>query len=122
MTKRGTYNAEGENVYLWHNIDDTYEYVPAEGAQGLEGGMTLSNYVKSSEKGNSGTGRQTGSGGRGAVSIVNSQRGVIAETGSGTSYAGGAGTGGVTYHDGGVIETTVQPTISDVNIKLATEF
>ena len=29
MTARGTYNEPGQNVYLWKNIDDTYEYVPA---------------------------------------------------------------------------------------------
>ena len=31
MTARGTYNQVGENVYLWKNIDNTYEYVPAVG-------------------------------------------------------------------------------------------
>lgn len=30
MTARGTYNQEGENVYLWKNIDNSYEYVPAD--------------------------------------------------------------------------------------------
>lgn len=30
MTARGTYNQEGENVYLWKNLDNSYEYVPAE--------------------------------------------------------------------------------------------
>lgn len=29
MTARGTYNAAGQNVYLWKNIDSSYEYVPA---------------------------------------------------------------------------------------------
>lgn len=29
MTARGTYNQEGENVYLWKNLDGSYEYVPA---------------------------------------------------------------------------------------------
>ena len=28
MTARGTYNQKGENVYLWKNIDNTYEYIP----------------------------------------------------------------------------------------------
>ena len=31
MTRRGTYNAAGENVYLWKNLDDTFEYIPGEG-------------------------------------------------------------------------------------------
>jgi len=30
MTARGTYDQEGENVYLWKNIDNSYEFVPAE--------------------------------------------------------------------------------------------
>ena len=28
MTARGTYNCAGQNVYLWKNIDNSYEYVP----------------------------------------------------------------------------------------------
>ena len=28
MTARGTYNCAGQNVYLWRNIDNSYEYVP----------------------------------------------------------------------------------------------
>ena len=35
MTARGTYNCAGENVYLWKNLDDSYEYIPSEGAAGL---------------------------------------------------------------------------------------
>ena len=34
MTARGTYNEAGENVYLWKNIDNTFEYVPAVGGAG----------------------------------------------------------------------------------------
>ncbi len=33
MTARGTYNQAGEDVYLWKNTDNTYEYVPALGAE-----------------------------------------------------------------------------------------
>lgn len=33
MTARGAY-AEGQNVYLWKNIDGNYEYVPKIGAIG----------------------------------------------------------------------------------------
>lgn len=29
MTARGTYNCAGQNVYLWKNIDNSYEFVPA---------------------------------------------------------------------------------------------
>ena len=31
MTARGTYNQAGENVYLWKNIDNSFEYIPAVG-------------------------------------------------------------------------------------------
>lgn len=34
MTARGTYNQAGEDVYLWKNIDSSYEYVPAIGGAG----------------------------------------------------------------------------------------
>lgn len=33
MTARGAI-AEGQNVYLWNNSDDTYEYIPAIGGAG----------------------------------------------------------------------------------------
>lgn len=35
MTARGA-KAEGENVYLWQNLDNSYEYIPAVGATGGE--------------------------------------------------------------------------------------
>ena len=67
MTARGTYNLAGENVYLWKNIDETYEYVPALGATGGASQSTsTSNKVLNGRAGNAGTGRQTGGGGTGS--------------------------------------------------------
>ena len=37
MTARGTYNQKGENVYLWKNLDNTFEYVSAVGETGSTG-------------------------------------------------------------------------------------
>lgn len=37
MTAKGTVNQAGENVYLYKNADNTYEYVPAVGANGGAG-------------------------------------------------------------------------------------
>ncbi len=105
MSSRGTYNAQGEDVYLWKNIDGTYEYIPENGASGLNEISTSGTSI--GNKGNSGTGRQTGSGGRGAYVIKNGNVGVLAQTGSGTSYSGGSGTGGVVYK--GTAKTTFQP-------------
>ena len=34
--KNGADVEEGQNVYLWENIDKSYEYVPKDGAVGLE--------------------------------------------------------------------------------------
>mgnify|MGYP007076259390 FL=1 len=55
MTARGA-KAEGQNVYLWKNLDGSYEYVPAVGATGASGVNFQQHYGK---KGNSGTNRQT---------------------------------------------------------------
>ena len=67
MTARGA-KAEGEDVYLWKNTDNTYEFVPAAGGA-------------------------TGGGGSGAVGQWRNP-----STGSGaagTSYSGGSGGGGM---------------------------
>ncbi|MDE5831053.1 MAG: hypothetical protein K2H53_05475 [Clostridia bacterium] len=37
MTARGTYNVAGQNVYLWKNIDSSYEFVPKVGGLGAAG-------------------------------------------------------------------------------------
>ena len=93
MTARGTYNQAGENVYLWKNIDDSIEYVPATGgAGGASQGTSRHNTVLNGKSGISGTGRQTGGGGTGAgrnwIKSV-----TIGAGGRGTSYSGGSGSG-----------------------------
>ncbi len=66
MTARGTYNQAGENVYLWKNNDNTYEYVPALGGVGGAAQYTSAQgKVLNGKSGTSGTGRQTGGGGTG---------------------------------------------------------
>lgn len=80
MTARGTYNCEGEDVYLWKNIDDTYEYVPAVGAAGGETG----------KRGENAQDRQTGGGSSGGVEIEYGGRG--GQGSAGTSYSGGTRT------------------------------
>lgn len=67
MTARGA-KAVGQDVYLWKNSDDTYEYVPEDGSEG-------NGVDRATGKGAKGS----GGGGEGAI---------------GTSYSGGAGGGG----------------------------
>ena len=72
MTARGAY-AEGQNVYLYKNADDTYEYVPAEGATG-GAGITLGDggdigKKANGNKGKDGSNRQTAGGGSGSCYI-----------------------------------------------------
>ena len=93
MTARGTYNTAGENVWLWKNIDNSYEYVPALGAEGgaLQSTSTKSK-VLNGNKGNAGIGRQTGGGGTGAGRNYTKSI-TIGAGGRGTSYSGGSGSG-----------------------------
>lgn len=97
MTARGTYNAPGENLYLWKNNDSTFEYVPQNGAAGVPAKRPHYNGV-SGVKGNDGTNRGTGSGGQGA-SIINTNNNAhgsyIGASTGGTTYSGGNGTGGM---------------------------
>ena len=59
MTARGAKGA-GENVYLYKNSDDTYEYVPEVGAEGGEGvRSTIRNGRVSGNDGKKGVLRQT---------------------------------------------------------------
>ena len=58
MTARGA-KAEGEDVYLWKNTDNSYEYVPAAGGIGSRG------QSGNAEAGAAGVKRQTGGGGAG---------------------------------------------------------
>lgn len=100
MTARGA-NAEGQDVLLYKNSDNSYEYVPKEGASGAAG-ATKAVGVKTVAgiNGTDGSGRQTGGGGSGAaIGLYNN---TINYTGTftsgagtaGTSYSGGTGGGG----------------------------
>ena len=109
MTARGTYNQTGENVYLYKNRDNTYEYVPALGATGGN-----SAYLRNAGcvflagiSGNNGTNRQTGGGGSGGA--FNNVSGTVysGRGGTGTSYSGGSGGGGTTYRGGGSVTGNV---------------
>lgn len=96
MTAKGADVEEGQNVYLWENIDSSYEYVPANGAEGLEAFQPK--YTREGNIGNEGTGRQTGSGGQGSA-IINTLQGSIGswigKSTGGNSYAGGNGSGAI---------------------------
>lgn len=99
MTARGTYSTEdiSQDVFLWKNTDDSYEYVPKNGAPGREAFTTSYQHgATSGLDGKLGNGRQTGGGGQGNF-INNGQKGAAgswmgASTG-GTSYGGGNGSG-----------------------------
>ena len=86
MTARGA-KAEGEDVYLWKNTDNTYEFVPAVGATG--GDKVQNN--KNGKSGVNGINRQTGGGGSGGTSDYNWS--ISGLGGIGTSYSGGTGGG-----------------------------
>ena len=94
--------ATGENVYLWKNTDDTYEYVPAVGATGgAKVSITSgSGTVKNGNAGSDGTNRSTGGGGTGSGRRW-SYNAYIGAGGSGTSYSGGAGSGAANSDGGG---------------------
>lgn len=94
MTARGA-KAEGQNVYLWKNSDNSYEFVPSDGAEGGKGSSSV--YYEKGKNGNNGINRQTGGGGSGEVTFDISGSGQY-----GTSYSGG--TGGRT----GVIKAELQ--------------
>ena len=94
MTARGA-KAEGENVYLWQNLDNSYEYIPAVGATGGESITKHENQSGNGINGYVGNGRQTGGGGSGAANASDANPiAVSGAGGNGTSYSGGAGGGG----------------------------
>ena len=73
MTARGA-KAEGQNVYLWKNSDNSYEFVPAVGAEGGVKSQVVGNsifggrYSKIGNSGKNATSRQT-AGGTGSISV-----------------------------------------------------
>lgn len=86
MTERGAY-ANGQNVYLWKNLDGTYEFIPQDGATGGNG-----NSGTSGDNGNdasTATKRATGGGGAGGAY----GNGTGGKGATGTSYSGGTGGG-----------------------------
>lgn len=89
MTARGA-KAEGQNIYLWKNMDDTYELVPRDGANG--GAATYDS--EPGINGDDGQNRQTGGGGSGGTMWA-----YYSGAGTkGTSFSGGAG-GGSAYNN-----------------------
>lgn len=59
MTARGA-KAVGQNVYLWKNLDESYEYIPAVGANGASGGYQSAGGTTNGSTGASGINRATG--------------------------------------------------------------
>ena len=113
MTARGTFNQEGENVYLWKNIDDTYEYVPAVGGTGGNSvkfawrAKSSKDYFEAGKAGQNGENRQTGGGGSGALSArrydYSSGNRTSGAGATGTSYSGGSGGGSINTNYGGTL-------------------
>ena len=85
MTARGA-KAEGQNVYLWKNMDNSYEFVPKVGAAG---GNSVVGGVTNGIAGQNATNRQTGGGGSGAARHFAGDAGVSGAGTNGTSYSGG---------------------------------
>jgi prepilin-type N-terminal cleavage/methylation domain-containing protein len=104
MTARGA-NAVGQNVYLWKNTDNSYEYVPAVGGTGGASVSCIEYQSVLGQAGVNGTNRATGGGGSGAVYVWNDSRGVSGAGSSGTSYSGGTGGGGI-YWNGASYDNT----------------
>ena len=88
MTARGA-KAVGQNVYLFKNADNTYEYVPAVGA---DGGKSVGGYAIDSD-GINGINRQTGGGGSGSCYQGRYTTSYSGAGAKGTSYSGGTGGG-----------------------------
>ena len=105
LTNNGTIDnshgakAKGQNVYLYKNADDSYEYVPAEGGIGADkrtGSTTNSTVVFAGYSGYaSDIARGTGGGASGGLYINYNQpeTGVSGAGSRGTSYSGGSGGG-----------------------------
>ena len=91
MTARGA-KAVGQNVYLFKNADNTYEYVPAVGA---DGGKSVGGYAIDSDgnDGINGINRQTGGGGSGSCYQGRYTTSYSGAGAKGTSYSGGTGGG-----------------------------
>lgn len=94
MTARGA-RAPGQNIYLWKNEDESYEYVPAIGAGGGASVYAFEGYT-AGKNGSTGTNRRTGGGASGSARSPYRSCGCHSGAGSaGTSYSGGCGGGGL---------------------------
>ena len=90
MTARGA-KAEGQNIYLFDNIDGSYEYIPKEGVPGGGGASGGGGWKEPGRRGGSpgaATDRRTGGGGGGSSWYGGAGNGT-----AGTSYSGGTGGG-----------------------------
>ena len=101
MTARGA-KAEGQNVYLWKNSDNSYEFVPAVGASGASraiisaSGFWGGRFSTAGISGNNSINRQTAGGGSGAAICHGDSGRYTSISGAGTngtSYSGGTGGG-----------------------------
>ena len=94
MSSRGA-KASGENVYLFGNKLGSYEYVPANGANGATANATSTatyQTIYPNVSGANGTGRQTAGGASGGAGKIGSGvAGKGGNGGQGTSYSGGGG-------------------------------
>ena len=87
MTARGAY-AKGQDVYLFKNVDGTFEYVPKVGGAGAESKLILTQGII----GENGKFRQTGGGSSASTWWNSSYVFYYCGAGSdGTSYCGGSG-------------------------------
>ncbi len=103
MTGRGA-KAQGEDVYLWKNENNSYEYIPALGGLGKQGvRSSATSFSVEGLSGNNGINRQTAGGGSGGARGTYSISGA---SGNGTSYSGGTGGGG-THTNGSDGITTI---------------
>lgn len=95
QTARGTYETEGEDIYLWSNKSSYENYtVPKIGAPGGNNVGAWASTVNG-HKGIDGGNRQSGGGGSGAAYSSSSSTPAYSGSGStGTSYSGGGGGGG----------------------------
>lgn len=100
MTARGA-KAPGQNVYLWKNENNTYEYIPSVGGSGAAGsqGVTYDNGRTGGTAAAASNRRTAGGGGGGGQGNYNN--GTLDGRGgngsAGTSYSGGSGGGGGSY-------------------------
>lgn len=100
MTARGAI-AAGQNVYLWKNLEGTYEYIPAVGGTGAARVSRSSDGETAGIKGTNGTNRQTGGGGSGSACRWATATSYSGAGAAGTSYSGGAGGGGCSARNSG---------------------